>query len=242
MSSILESEDVELVIVEPGSSDNSRKVITSMKLVHPEAKVKCIFEPDSGPANGLNKALKIASGRVIGILNGDDFFLPGALRYVQEKFHANEDLDVLLGSGIRFNEESLNLRLVQASNQSKYRYTFSNFGSSNFFQQGFFWRRDRFMDLEFNETNIACWDSELLMNFIARDANIVSDSSYLGVFRIHKTSITGSKQLEEWYVEWQKSNRKSFISRKVNVFDRLVGTVLRMSRNIKTIRSIYRNT
>ena len=68
--------DLEYIVVDPGSTDGSRDLIKSYgdRIAH------CIFEPDRGAADGLNKGFERATGDVFGFLNADDLLFPGALR------------------------------------------------------------------------------------------------------------------------------------------------------------------
>ena len=51
--------DIEYIIVDPGSTDGSREIIES----YGDRVIK-IFEPDTGPANGLNKGFHRATGDI----------------------------------------------------------------------------------------------------------------------------------------------------------------------------------
>ena len=58
--------DIEYIIVDPGSSDNSREIINSYK------EIKKIYKKDKGPADGLNNGFKIATGDFFGFINSPD--------------------------------------------------------------------------------------------------------------------------------------------------------------------------
>src|SRR4051794_11958143 len=73
---------IQYIVVDPGSTDGSRDVIEKYRsrLSH------VILAPDLGPADGLNKGFKIATGDILCYLNSDDEFLPGAFRRVANFF------------------------------------------------------------------------------------------------------------------------------------------------------------
>ena len=66
--------DVEYIVVDPGSTDGSREIIEKYR----SRISKVILEPDTGPANGLNKGFAAATGEIFGYINADDAFLPKA--------------------------------------------------------------------------------------------------------------------------------------------------------------------
>ena len=65
--------NLEHIIVDGDSRDGTVEILRE----YPH--VKWISEPDSGEAQALNKALRMASGEIIGWLNADDFYTPGIL-------------------------------------------------------------------------------------------------------------------------------------------------------------------
>ncbi len=59
--------DVEYIVVDPGSTDGSRALITAQG-----SRIKAILEKDNGPADGLNKGFASATGEIFGYINADD--------------------------------------------------------------------------------------------------------------------------------------------------------------------------
>jgi len=62
--------DVEYIIVDGNSGDNTVEIIKSFG----NEISKWISEPDKGIYDAMNKAIKMATGEVVGILNSDDFY------------------------------------------------------------------------------------------------------------------------------------------------------------------------
>ena len=88
--------DVEYIVVDPGSTDGSREIIERYR----DRIDKIIFEPDNGPADGLNKGFARATGDIFGFLNSDDYLLPGALATVASEFATAPWKDVLSGHAV----------------------------------------------------------------------------------------------------------------------------------------------
>ncbi|NDC37431.1 MAG: glycosyltransferase [Proteobacteria bacterium] len=83
--------NVEHVVVDGGSQDGTVEILKS----YPH--LVWISEPDTGEANALNKALRMATGDFIVWLNGDDWLEPGAFLAIAERVRLQPDIDVLYG-------------------------------------------------------------------------------------------------------------------------------------------------
>jgi glycosyltransferase involved in cell wall biosynthesis len=74
-----EDADIEYIVVDPGSIDESKEIINSYKQI-----IK-VFELDKGPADGLNKGFQLATGDYFGFINADDYLLPGAINKIEKE-------------------------------------------------------------------------------------------------------------------------------------------------------------
>ena len=81
----------EHIIIDGGSTDGTLDVLKK----YPHLKV--ISEPDQGMYDALNKGLRLARGRVIGLLNTDDTLAPNALAAVRAGFDADPQAAAMMG-------------------------------------------------------------------------------------------------------------------------------------------------
>jgi glycosyltransferase involved in cell wall biosynthesis len=77
--------DVELLVLDPGSTDGSREVVEALRRTYGERLVPC-FETDRGQSDAINRGMARARGEVLGWLNSDDRLRPGALSVVVDAF------------------------------------------------------------------------------------------------------------------------------------------------------------
>jgi len=83
---------LEYVIVDGGSTDTTADIVRRYV-----DRLRWVSEPDGGQADAVNKGLRSSSGEVIGWLNSDDVYYPGAISAACELFEAHPALDVVYG-------------------------------------------------------------------------------------------------------------------------------------------------
>jgi glycosyltransferase involved in cell wall biosynthesis len=185
------------VVVDPGSTDGSQQLVSRRS---GDVNLK-IFEPDNGPADGLNKGFSVCGDcEILGYLNADDRFVPGALEWVLRYFAGNPHVDVLLGAVAiidKWGQRAPRGRVSDRFDLRRYA-----IGTCNAFQQGTFFRRRAFeRTTGFNVDNRTCWDAELLVDMAIAGATFSSTRRLLGEFRLHSESITGSGRLNHRYIQ-----------------------------------------
>lgn len=202
-------DELEYIVVDPGSTDGSREIINRY------SGITRIFEPDNGPADGLNRGFRSATGGIFGFLNADDYLLPGALGKVMTELKDGRS-KMISGSGISlYKGEETKIRPTHMTlHQLHYR-------SARIFQQSTFFHKDLFDQVGgFNPENRTCWDYELFVDMISAGAvhKIIDDE--LGVFRLHDESISGSGRLNDAYKEDLERIFKKHMGRPFGPFDR----------------------
>lgn len=84
-------DDVQVVVADGGSTDGTLEVLER----YPMATV--LAGPDRGLYDALNKAFAASTGTLIGHLNTDDLFLPGALKSVLDAFATSPEVEMVSG-------------------------------------------------------------------------------------------------------------------------------------------------
>jgi len=90
--------NIEHLVIDGGSTDGTLEILQSY--VMPGDRFRYISERDRGQSHAVNKGLAMAKGDIIGWLNSDDTYLPGALRKVAVAFQENPHWGVAYGKAL----------------------------------------------------------------------------------------------------------------------------------------------
>ncbi|QRQ61181.1 glycosyltransferase family 2 protein [Sphingobacterium multivorum] len=73
--------NVEIIVVNDGSQDNSENEVIAFKQAYPQVDLKLISQPNGGVSKARNTGLRNASGMVIALLDSDDEWLANKLEW-----------------------------------------------------------------------------------------------------------------------------------------------------------------
>jgi glycosyltransferase involved in cell wall biosynthesis len=83
---------VEYLVADGGSRDGTIDVLRGYG-----SRIRWFSEPDSGQSAAVNRGWSMTSGRIVGWINADDTFEPGAVRRAVEFLRDHPDVDVVYG-------------------------------------------------------------------------------------------------------------------------------------------------
>ena len=114
-------ENIELIIIDGGSTDNTVRCINQYK----NHVSLFLSEPDKGIYDAMNKGINLASGDIIGTLNADDFFANNdVLKSVGDAF-IQHDPEIVYGDLDYVNDEG---RVIRKWRSKQYFYGMFNWG------------------------------------------------------------------------------------------------------------------
>jgi glycosyltransferase involved in cell wall biosynthesis len=90
---------VEHIVVDAMSNDGTGEWL------HNQQSIKYLCEADRGMYDAINKGLKLSSGKILGYLNCDEQYLPGALQRVSQYFDTHPHIDILFGHALLLDTE-----------------------------------------------------------------------------------------------------------------------------------------
>lgn len=97
---------LEYLILDGGSTDASVDIIRR----YADRLAYWVSEPDRGQSHAINKGFALARGSVLGWLNSDDTFLPGALDTVGTAFRQHPEVDLIYGNFVYTDMEGRPMR------------------------------------------------------------------------------------------------------------------------------------
>jgi len=98
----------EHIVIDASSRDNTVEVLKR----YPH--LRWVSEKDRGQSDGLNKGFRMATGDIVGWLNADEYYLPGALHTIAQAYQAHPAADVIYGDGISVNDQGRVIRTKPA--------------------------------------------------------------------------------------------------------------------------------
>lgn len=114
------TEDVEIIVVDGGSKDDTIKIINdNLNVVD-----KWLSEPDKGIYDAWNKGIKLASGRWVMFVGADDGLLPNVLpKYVEFSKNIGDDVDLITAKAEFVDLEGKLIKIIgEPFIWDKYRY------------------------------------------------------------------------------------------------------------------------
>lgn len=84
--------EIEHVVFDGGSTDNTVEVLKRFK-----PPVRWVSQKDNGQTDAVNQGIRATDGEIIGWLNSDDVYYPGAIEKIVAYFSTHPDVDVVYG-------------------------------------------------------------------------------------------------------------------------------------------------
>lgn len=105
MASVLSQDydNFEYIVIDGGSTDGTLEIIRK----HEDRLACWISEPDRGIYDAMNKGIARASGDIVGMINSDDGYLPGALKKVAAAFEGRSLDDHILWGDMMYGDERI---------------------------------------------------------------------------------------------------------------------------------------
>ncbi len=180
--------ELEYWVIDGGSSDETIDILRKY-----ESRLNWISEKDHGLADAVNKGLQRCTGAIIGWLNSDDLYLPGALARVAGFFSRNPEYQWAYGKCLIIdeNEREIYRSVTRYKNLSLNRYSYKRLLAENYISQpAVFFGRSLINSTGSLDTGLKyAMDYNLWLRFGERyPAGVIPE--YLSAFRRHSGSLS----------------------------------------------------
>jgi len=178
----------EFIIVDDGSTDNTRKIVDDY--AKKDNRIEVIHQSNKGQAIARNIAIQIAKGKYIAMQDSDDLSLPNRL---EEQLMAIKDLNCdLLATDFYVVDEGDN---VIVENAKKKRSIMANLliGSNPICHGTILFKREKIFEIGgYNSFHKKSEDFDLYLRLIEHDGKIFKLDRTLYKYRLRKSSMSGN--------------------------------------------------
>jgi glycosyltransferase involved in cell wall biosynthesis len=198
-------EPLEHIVVDGGSTDRTIDLVRSAG-----DHVRFVSEPDRGLSDAMNKGIAMARNDVVGWLNADDKYLPGALARVADAFASRPDALWATGRCLIIDADGREIRrgVTRYKDALLRRWSFPMFLTHNFVSSPATFVRRAAFDLVggFEERFRYSMDYDVWLKLGRRSAPVVIDAP-LACFRMAEGSLSMTG-FERQFAEHEQNARE----------------------------------
>ena len=222
--------ELEYIVVDPGSTDDSRQLIESYG-----DEITKVFEKDKGPADGLNKGFAVATGDIYGYLNSDDVFTVGALSFAFSYFDNYQgEFDVLSGAANLIGPDDEIYRSLYSDKYNSLAFAYSAcilIQPSSFFTKDIYHKTNAF-----NISNKTNWDGELFVDMGLVGAKFIAVDKILSCYRVHEESITGGMTTANKMIDYRNEMYERITGKGISSYSRTAAIYFKYRRKLINYR------
>jgi glycosyltransferase involved in cell wall biosynthesis len=182
-------EGIEILVMDGGSKDETVAVLRSYG-----DKIQWVSEKDRGQSHAINKGFERARSDILGYINSDDTYQPGALASVLEAFRQHPESDFVYGD---FNYIDAAGNILARRRTTNFDYDILRFDHNFICQPASFWRRSVIERIgPIAEDLYYLMDYEYYLRAAAAGMRFFHVRQNLANLRLHKECKTVSGQSE----------------------------------------------
>jgi glycosyltransferase involved in cell wall biosynthesis len=178
--------NLEYIVIDGGSSDGSVEIIRK----YGKYLAYWVSEKDSGQADAISKGFAKGSGDILGWLNSDDVYLPGALHTIAVALSRERSCNVAYGNMYWIDELD---RIIDERRQTPFMRLGYLYGGFDLPQPATFWRKEIYTRARgIDSTYHFSLDTDLFYRFACEKARMKFVRCFIACFRVHSSSKTST--------------------------------------------------
>lgn len=212
-------ENVQLILVDDGSSDDSLSICREYESKYPN-NINVLSLDHSGVSCARNEGMKLAKGKYLNFLDSDDKLSKNALRNVYKFFEKNQDeIDLVAIPLYFFDKEEGQHILNYKFERTRIIDIIKEYNSIQLSASSAFIKEDVIKLYKFNPKLKYAEDAQLITDVILRKGKygVVKDTKYYYRRRGDNSSATQNNQKREWYIDYIKDFSYNMIREMENV-------------------------
>ena len=177
--------NLEYIIMDGGSTDNSVEIIKKYE----KHLAYWTSEKDGGQSAAINTGFKRATGEILGWLNSDDMYLPGALQYIATCLDPAKT-QIVFGNCMHIREGSTQ---ASGSDVAAVQKSLPLYIADYVIQPSAFWTRRTWESVgELDQNMHFGFDWEWFLRAEQMNVSLTPLKKYLSIYRMHEAHKTGS--------------------------------------------------
>lgn len=116
--------NIQLIVIDDASKDNTAKVISEFGVSHPIDMV--LKQVNTGLINSLNLGLSMAKGKYISLVASDDYWAPEKIAKQVAMLEKDNDLKMVFAEGFEVDEKENILQPIHYANRAIEKWTFND--------------------------------------------------------------------------------------------------------------------
>lgn len=177
--------NLEYIVMDGGSTDSSVEIIKK----HEKHLAYWVSAKDGGQSAAINAGFARATGDILGWLNSDDMYLPGALAFIADRLNTQKP-EIVFGNCIHLRENTVALYGSDvARDQAAAPLTLHDY----IIQPSSFWTKTAWETVGLlDETLHYSFDWEWFLRAAQAGVEFTAADKYLSVYRLHEAHKTGT--------------------------------------------------
>ena len=171
-------DNMEYIIVDDGSTDNSVSIINKYS-----DRINLVKKEHSGLAKSLNLAFKQASGEVVCWIDCDNLILPGVLKRATEEFEKKPDLSIVYGDSFNIDEED---NIITIRESIHFVYNISLYGYLTILNCPVFLNAQYLKKIGFSDESLKVSSDMDIYLSISKLGSVKYMNDFVGAYRIRK--------------------------------------------------------
>ena len=218
-------ENIQLILVNDGSTDNSEEICLKYKEKHPE-NIVYVKQENGGVSSARNKGIDYIEGKYVNFLDGDDKWSSNALEIIYNFFEKNSDAVDFVVARKQFFEAKEGFHFLDYKfEKTKIVDIFENYNFVQMDVTSVFIKSSVAKQFKFNENLKYAEDADYINRIIVKrnKYGVIREAVHLYRKRLDETSaLQTAKKSKTWFTDTIDNFHKKVIENSINTYGKII--------------------